>query len=128
MLIVGLVRWWYIQGWLEQLTEIRTGFVRLADRFSIGILLRTLFAPFRQISANESAHNNGGVLNVLADKLISRLVGGFLRTIMVLVGSMALFLSGLIGLVRLAIWPLLPILPVIGFIAMVFLGVPWTIA
>lgn len=127
MLIAGLLRWWYVDGWLGQLSKTRWALLRMADHFSIGLLLRTLFAPFRQISADETARGASGVMNVIVDKLISRLIGGFMRTVMVIVGSIGLVLLTLVSLVRLVGWALLPFMPLLGLAAMTIVGAPWKI-
>lgn len=127
MLIAGMLRWWYIDGWLEQLAKVRLAFARVADRFSIGLLLKTLFAPFRQISADEQARGMNGLLNVIIDKLVSRMIGGFMRTMMIIIGSITLVLLAALSVVRLAVWGALPLMPIIGLIMMSSVGVPWKI-
>ncbi len=108
-----------------QLANIRNVFVRVADTFSIGLLIKTLFAPFRQISADEDAKNNGGLANVIIDKLVSRLIGCVMRTVMIIVGTVTLILLAIISLIRLIAWPLLPIAPIVGAVLMIVVGAPW---
>ena len=127
MVIPSLLRWWYGDGWLNQLTLIKWAFIRMADRFSIGLLIRTLFAPFRQISADEQARTAGGMMNVIVDKLISRLIGGVMRLVMIIVGAISLVLLAVISLIRIILWPLLPIAPVVGVVLMCVVGAPWKI-
>ena len=125
MVIASLIRWWYFDGWAQQLQKIRWAFVRMADRFSIGLLVETLFAPFRQISADEQARTDGGMANVIVDKLISRLIGFFMRTVMIIVGTITLIGLAVISLARLVIWPLMPIMPLVGLLLMACVGAPW---
>lgn len=124
---MGLLRWWYMDGWLEQLQKIRNSFARMADRFSIGLLIQTLFSPFRQISTDEQGRDIGSKLAVFVDKLISRVIGGIMRTTMILVGSVTLCLLAVLSIVRLLIWPLLPVAPIVGLILMSIVGAPWKI-
>ena len=124
MVIISLLSWWYSEGWLEQISLAKRSFIKLADKFSIGMLLKTLFAPFRQISVGEQA---GSLASVIADKLISRLVGSVMRLVMVFVGTLALIIYAIISVFRLASWPLLPLAPVLGLILMVSVGAPWKI-
>ena len=123
MVIISLLSWWYSEGWLEQISLTKRSFIKLADKFSIGMLLRTLFAPFRQISVGEQAGKTASLASVIADKLISRLVG----SVMVFVGTLALIVYAIISVFRLAGWPLLPLAPVLGLILMVSVGAPWKI-
>lgn len=126
MVITSLLSWWYVEGWREQLTRIKWAFIRMADRFSIGLLIKTLFAPFRQISADEQARGNN-LATVITDKLVSRLIGCFMRTIMIIVGTITLILLAIVGAIRMLMWPLLPVLPIVGVILMVVVGAPWKV-
>lgn len=127
MVIISLLSWWYSEGWLEQISLTKRSFIKLADKFSIGMLLKTLFAPFRQISVGEQASKTASLASVIADKLISRLVGSVMRLVMVFVGTLALIIYAIISVFRLAGWPLLPLAPVLGLILMVSVGAPWKI-
>lgn len=127
MVITSLLEWWYSDGWLSELTRIRWSFLKVADKFSIGLLVKTLLAPFRQISADEQARTAGGLINVLIDKLISRLVGLFMRLVMIVLGLVTLLLLMAISLIRMIVWPILPLLPVIGVALMLMVGAPWQI-
>ena len=127
MVIISLLSWWYSEGWLEQISLTKRSFIKLADKFSIGMLLKTLFAPFRQISVGEQAGKTASLASVIADKLISRLVGSVMRLVMVFVGALALIIYAIISVLRLAGWPLLPLAPVLGLILMVSVGAPWKI-
>lgn len=126
MVITSLLSWWYVEGWREQLTRIKWAFIRMADRFSIGLLIKTLFAPFRQISADEQARGNN-LATVITDKLVSRLIGCFMRTIMIIVGTITLILLAIVSAIRMLMWPLLPVLPIVGVILMVVVGAPWKV-
>ena len=127
MVIISLLSWWYSEGWLEQIGLTKRSFIKLADKFSIGMLLKTLFAPFRQISVGEQAGKTASLASVIADKLISRLVGSVMRLVMVFVGTLALSIYAIISVFRLASWPLLPLAPVLGLILMASVGAPWKI-
>jgi len=109
MIIVNLLGWWYLEGWREfgqTLIEKMRGALSF---FSIGALIRTLFAPFRQISANES----GAALQVFLDRLISRLVGAVVRILLMIVGIIIFVIEAVLSVVLMVIWPLIPILPAI---------------
>lgn len=127
MVIISLLSWWYSEGWLEQISLTKRSFIKLADKFSIGMLLRTLFAPFRQISVGEQAGKTASLASVIADKLISRLVGSVMRLVMVFVGTLALIIYAIVSVFRLVGWSLLPLAPVLGLILMVSVGAPWKI-
>ena len=125
MFIVGLFSWWYGAGWVRCISAVRGGLASIYDYFSLDLLLRTLFSPFRQISAGAVRGPIGVQLRALVDNLISRIIGGIVRTIVIVIGSVTLLLSCILGLVRIALWPLVPVLPVV-FIMFALAGwVPW---
>ncbi len=125
MVLIGMLKWWYSDGWLGQLSRSSLSLRKTADTFSIGLLIRTLFAPFHQISANETQREAGGKMNMLLDKLISRTIGFIARTFTILAGIIALTLKAVLGLLQIALWPLMPVMPVVGLILMSTVGAPW---
>ena len=78
------------------------------DFFSIASLFRTLFSPFRQISAH------GG----FTDRLISRLIGTVVRFFLIIFGVIAIVFLGIFGVLMILIWPLIPLIPVACVILM----------
>lgn len=126
MLFVSLVRWWYGLGWLDQAKLVRDRFDRAADFFSLELSLRTLFAPFRQIDAEGVRKGSLDViLRAMFDQLFSRFIGAMARSVLILTGSIVLFLEALVGGVRLAIWPAMPLIAAL-FIWFALSGwMPW---
>jgi len=127
MIIAGMMRWWYLDGWRDQAAKARLAFLKVADYFSIGLLIRTLFAPFRQISANEAGRTLDEKMQVAVDKGISRLIGFIVRSLTIIAGLIVLAGLAIVSGVRLIIWPLLPVMPVVGLVLMGTVGAPWTL-
>ena len=125
MFIVGMISWWYSVGWKRAAVDVWESIERLYDTFSLGLLLKTLFAPWRQISAGKVRGPIGVQLRAFFDRLVSRIIGGFIRIIALLIGVAALCLMLLIGLLRLAIWPLVPVTPAVMVVAAISGWVPW---
>lgn len=118
MLMLGsFLSWWYGEGWLSQIGEVRERLRRVNDRYSISLLVGTLFSPFRQISAGNVRGPLGVQLRAWFDRLISRFIGAGIRSILILIGVVAIVMECLIGLTRLAGWPLVPLLPLVGLLA-----------
>jgi len=121
MFIVGLLSWWYGAGWVAEAKRVRERIASVADYFSIGLLAKTLFSPFRQISAG----NVNGPLAVkwraFVDRLISRCIGAMMRTFLIVFGIIAIALIAVVSMAALAIWLVIPLLPIIGCI-MMFVG------
>ncbi len=126
MLFVSLLRWWYGLGWLDQLKLVRNRFDHTADFFSIELSLRTLFKPFRQIDAEGvSKAPLPVILRAWFDQMFSRVFGAVIRSIMIVIGSVAILLEAMIGGVRLVLWPAIPLLPILALPLVVTGWLPW---
>jgi hypothetical protein len=97
------------------------------DYFSIDLLLRTLFSPFRQISAGKVNGPLGVQMRAAVDKLISRVIGGIMRSLVVIIGSLTLLVAAIVGLLRIVLWPLIPLVPIAAVMVATSGWVPWTI-
>lgn len=113
---MGAISWWYGEGWKQRAGLIRERLARTLDFFSIGLLLRTLFSPFRQISAGKVNGPLGVKLRALADKLISRLIGAGLRLVMILTASLTVTVQAVFGVMILIVWAFVPLLPLVGVV------------
>lgn len=123
--MVGLLTWWYGAGWKLRVLEVRNRLYSTLDYFSIDLLLRTLFSPFRQISAGKVQGPLGVQLRAFVDQLISRCIGCIVRCIVIVVGIGAITLTVVLGGVLVVAWAFLPIAPLIGFTLAVAGWMPW---
>ncbi len=114
LLVTELLRWWYGDGLRVRFRLIANRLDGTMDYFSIGLLIKTLFAPFRQISAGRVDGPLGVQFRAMLDKLFSRVIGAFVRTIILLVGGVTIGLQTMLGLLVVIAWLLVPLLPVIG--------------
>lgn len=119
MFLVGIMSWWYGDGWKGQLRRIRDRLTATAQYFSIGQLLSTLFSPFRQISAGRVNGSIGAQLRAFFDKTLSRVIGAIVRSFTIIAGLVALLFQSVFELIILIIWLILPAFPVVGLIAFV---------
>lgn len=124
MFVVGILSWWYGSGWLQRMRLVKKRLASVADYFSIGLMFSTLFSPYRQISAGGGGGSLANQWQGFVDKTISRFVGAFIRTFMIIVGIAALVLSALLGVLTIIFWPLVPLLPAAGAILMVLGWMP----
>jgi hypothetical protein len=81
----------------------------LADMFSIGILVHTLFSPWRRIITYPGAGLDAR-LRAFGDNLVSRAVGFTVRFFVLLAAALAFVFVAIMGVLELLIWPLLPLL------------------
>ena len=118
MLAVSFLQWWYSRGWGIYFRGFRERLSNIADFFSIGLLVKTLFQPFKQVSADEAGERGGlqGSLVAFFDRLLSRLIGFIVRTGLIIFGIISMIITFVMGLVLAIVWPCIPILPVAGII------------
>ncbi len=127
MFIVGLFSWWYGEGWKQRFIVAREYIASMYDYFSIDLLARTLFAPFRQISAGKVRGPIGVQMQAFFDQLISRTIGAIVRTIMIIMGVVTLLVTIVINLLVVVVWGIVPVLPVVGAVIASTGWVPWHI-
>lgn len=125
MIAWDILVWWYTEGWRQRLVVLQESVDSMMDYFSIDLLLKTLFAPFRQISAGRVDGPLDVQLRAFFDQLVSRVIGAVVRTIVVVIGAVAIGLGLLADGLLLAAWAFVPLLPVFGLILFLLGWVPW---
>lgn len=123
MFLVGMLTWWYGDGWRQRMALFRDRIARSSDYFSLGLLITTFFAPYRQISAGSVSGPVALQLRAFFDKTISRVIGAIIRLFVLLFGCAVIALQALFGAVVIVSWMLIPFLPIVGMIVAI-LG--WT--
>jgi hypothetical protein len=115
MLIVEFFSWWYSAGWKTVLSDIRQRFQFVYSSFSVAIITKTLFAPWRRIisypGTSVGDHFRAGVNN-----LIGRVIGMFIRLAVLFAAAVLCLIIALSGVVEIIAWPLLPIAVVVFLI------------
>ena len=124
MFLVGILSWWYKNGWADQIQTIKDRLESSADFFSLGQLVMTIFAPFRQISAQKISGSIGDQMRAFLDRTISRFVGAAVRILMIIFGLITMFFQTIFGVIVIVIWPIIPLFVVVGLIMMVIGWVP----
>jgi len=95
------------------------------DFFSIGLLLRTMFSLFRQDGAGSVDGPLSIKFQAFLGRVISRVIGAVVRTVVLLVGVITIALQALLGILVLSLWVAVPAMPVVGFVLMIGGWVPW---
>ncbi len=116
MLFVSLFKWWYGAGWVLQARALSVRLDGLVDYFSIDLLAKTLFAPFRQDGVGRVDGPLEVKFRAFLDKLISRILGAIIRTAILLIGLISIALFVVYSALVLAVWFLVPVAPVIGIV------------
>jgi small-conductance mechanosensitive channel len=124
MFLTSLFSWWYGCGWKERWQMCRDRLLITADFFSIKLLLKTLFAPFRQISAGNVSGSLSIRMHAFFDRTLSRVIGATVRILAMISGIVVMTFQVILSLVILIFWPLMPLLPLIGLIGLAIGWVP----
>jgi hypothetical protein len=119
MVFLALFSWWYTAGWAQLARRAVTRVVGVLDFFSVGLLFKSLFAPFRQISVGRVQGPLDVQIRAWADRQISRAIGAAVRTVVILFGLTAVLLTIIVAVALLLLWPFVPFVPLIAtFIVM----------
>ncbi len=111
MLVIGFLQWWYGPGWRDAGNRILGRVKSTYQFFSIAMLLRTLFLPWRRIIS----YSEGSLqqrLRAAVDNLVSRGVGFSIRIMALLTAVVLMTLTFVIGGALVILWPLLPLISV----------------
>ena len=115
-----LFKWWYGSGWLEAWSGIPRSVKKVGLEFSIPVLLRNLFSPWKQI-VSIPGRSIDEKFRASLDNLISRTIGFFVRFLTLIAATVVISLSAVFGLIAALAWPMLPI-AAIYFLIKAFTG------
>jgi hypothetical protein len=112
MVMLEFISWWYGQGWVGVLRGMQRRLYNTAHMFSAGLLLSTLFSPWRRIitypGSSVQAHVQAAV-----DNFVSRFVGFIVRLFVLFTALVSLVFVAIVCLIELIAWPLLPCAPLL---------------
>ncbi|MBL8122167.1 hypothetical protein JNM87_05480 [Candidatus Saccharibacteria bacterium] len=124
-MVGALLSWWYGQGWRLQLRKVAERYARWVDYFSFALIMRTLFAPFRQIAAGGVKGPIEEHIRAWFDRLISRAVGFTVRVFVLIAGGVWMVVLSAVAALQLVGWLLLPCLPALGVLLALMGWMPW---
>jgi hypothetical protein len=110
MLMLAFFKWWYGTGWLSVVGDSAIKVKSLAQSFSILILLRTLFAPWKQLDASGGVNQGmNDQFRHAIDKFVSRFVGFFVRFFTIIAALVLVSLMAILRVLWIMVWPFLPV-------------------
>lgn len=118
MIVVDMLSWWYTTAWLDLLRNMKRRTVGVFEAFSVSLLARTLFSPFRQIDAGSVRGPIGVQLRAWFDRTFSRFFGAMVRSVMIFCGLLGTAGMALLGALGAIAWLFIPVLPIIGLALM----------
>jgi len=116
MILVGLFQWWYSLGIVAFTARLKRMLLSTLDFFSVGILLKTLFNPFRQIVGVSANGSLAMQFRAFVDTVISRFIGMLIRLATLAIGLIAIFIQLIISALAIIVWALMPIIPLASLV------------
>jgi hypothetical protein len=107
MIALAFFSWWYGRGWNDTAHSMGRRIDALHRAFSVRLLLKTLFSPWRRIITNPGASMEEHV-KALGDNIVSRFIGFFVRLLVLIGALIATILVILLTVIEVIAWPLLP--------------------
>ena len=107
-MILAMLRWWYGTGWMGALQRIGVWTKGVERNFSLSLLLRTLFSPWRRI-VSFSGRSFDARVRASLDNLVSRCVGFVVRFFVIIAALLAMVVALLGAVILVVVWPLLPL-------------------
>lgn len=115
-MIIALISWWYGRGFGWVVDKIDHSLANIGKTLAVKVLLKTWFAPWKQITTTTTFAN---FMQKALDNAISRFVGFFVRTFMLITAFFWATTVMAFGALWLAIWAFIPlgviILPILYF-------------
>ncbi|HQB85166.1 MAG: hypothetical protein BWY34_00022 [Parcubacteria group bacterium ADurb.Bin247] len=116
-IILNWFEWYLFDAPLFIIKTFRDIIVFNFDFFSIGFLFKTMFCYWHNYSWSfDRGSGPLNYINVLFGNFISRILGGFVRLLTIIVGVISGFSLFLIGGLVLVFWFLSPIIIIISFV------------
>lgn len=119
MIFTDLLLWWYGPGWRAEVRKIFTRTAAILESFSVALLVRTLFAPFKQIDAGQVRGSIQVQFRAWFDRTFSRVFGFFVRSFVIFTGCLAALVVGVGSALFAFVWLFAPFLPLLGIIVMI---------
>ena len=107
-MVFVMMRWWYTRGWALCMKRIERQIARVAEHFSAGQLLGSLFAPWHRIVAVGARNINERFQDAISNG-VSRLVGFVIRFFVLITSAVILLCTFVLGAVEVVAWPAIPL-------------------
>jgi hypothetical protein len=120
-MIISLISNWLYWHFIEFPIEILKGtwnfIVFFLNYFSISKLIRTFFSPWKKAEWDKPKGFNPGLLFKIGfSNMISRVIGAFLRSFVIISGFVLVIITLIIGATVFIFWIISPALIVLGLI------------
>jgi len=114
-LIIRYFLWHYTKAFADFFRIWRDFFWFCSRFFSISTMFRTLFSPWKRISEERSGGIEGFFASLIINSIM-RIVGFFMRSMLIIAGTFSLVGVFMLGVFALIIWILAPIIILVAFV------------
>jgi hypothetical protein len=108
-MILEFWTWWFGVGWSDVASRVTARVAGVWQLFSVGILIRTLFYPWKRI-VSPPAKSFDAIMRGMLDNAVSRFVGLWVRLFAIIAALFITAFTAIIGVLLVICWPLLPLL------------------
>lgn len=124
MLIASFFKWWYGAGLVKRFRRLLAKLGQTTDFFSIDLLVKTLFQPFKMIDSQKIDGSIEMRLRNWLDRLISRMIGAMIRTFTLLAGIIVIVFQVILSVGAMVFWLAMPLVPVASTILFILGATP----
>lgn len=110
ILVINYFKWWYSDGFLRMLQYLKAFCILLTDAFSVRIILKTFFQPWKRDITPTQGLSLDKKIQVWIWNLISRFFGMTIKGITFLVFLFSFFMLLAFCLIFILIWLFFPII------------------
>lgn len=120
-LLISWILWQFFEM-PKFLFEIWSNYFSFAfNLFSLPLLIKTFFSPWRKYKWNYPiGFDIVEFFNTIISNTISRFLGAFMRSILIIFGIGFQFFIAIIGFIILTVWMLFPLIIISGFLFILF--------
>ncbi len=108
LLFIDFGTWFYTRAFVDVLAVWFNFMWFVTHFFSIPLLLRTLFSPWKRMTDDDKPHSVEAYMEAFVMNIMSRIFGAFVRTAIIFVGVLALCLGVVVLGTVLAFWLFAP--------------------
>lgn len=100
--------WHYTKAWADMIRIVRNYLWFIANFFSIVLLARTLFSPWRRLSVSGGKGGEESVIGAFLINVLMRGIGFLARGFVIFLGVLSLIATVFLALICAVLWVLLP--------------------
>jgi len=104
------ILWHYTKAWQDIFRIIGNYLWFVGNFFSINLLLRTLFFPWKRLSVKGGKGTSDSFLGAVLVNIMMRVIGFLARTLTIVAGICSLFLTLILSAILMAAWLFLPVI------------------